>query len=102
MTRALICDFGGVLTSPLQTGFLAYQEESGVSLEELGTAMGKATRKEHTMLAMVAGRCSVGDDTAAPIGAALEERARSGWQRPLAPEAERPSLLDRVRAALVA
>jgi putative hydrolase of the HAD superfamily len=46
MTRALITDFGGVLTSPLQEGFLAYQEESGVSLEELGRAMARAT-EEH-------------------------------------------------------
>jgi len=38
----LICDFGGVLTTPLQEGFLAYQEESGVSLEALGTAMALA------------------------------------------------------------
>jgi putative hydrolase of the HAD superfamily len=42
----LICDFGGVLTTPLQAGFLAYQEEAGVSLEELGTAMARAT-EEH-------------------------------------------------------
>jgi len=42
----LISDFGGVLTTPLQEGFLAYQEESGVSLEELGKAMGLAT-EEH-------------------------------------------------------
>jgi putative hydrolase of the HAD superfamily len=42
----LICDFGGVLTTPLQEGFLAYQEESGVSLEELGKAIGRAA-KEH-------------------------------------------------------
>jgi putative hydrolase of the HAD superfamily len=38
----LICDFGGVLTTPLQEGFLAYQAEAGVSLEELGTAMARA------------------------------------------------------------
>ena len=42
----LISDFGGVLTTPLQEGFLAYQEESGVSLEELGKAMGLAA-EEH-------------------------------------------------------
>jgi putative hydrolase of the HAD superfamily len=42
----LICDFGGVLTTPLEAGYLAYQEESGVSLEELGNAMARAT-KEH-------------------------------------------------------
>ena len=40
--KALISDVGGVLTSPLQEGFLAYQEESGVSLEELGMAMARA------------------------------------------------------------
>jgi epoxide hydrolase-like predicted phosphatase len=38
----LICDFGGVLTTPLQAGFLAYQEEAGLSLEELGSAMARA------------------------------------------------------------
>jgi putative hydrolase of the HAD superfamily len=42
----LVCDFGGVLTTPLQEGFLAYQEEAGVSLEELGTAMARAA-EEH-------------------------------------------------------
>jgi putative hydrolase of the HAD superfamily len=42
----LISDFGGVLTTPLQEGFLAYQQESGVSLEELGKAMGLAS-EEH-------------------------------------------------------
>jgi len=38
----LVCDFGGVLTTPLQVGFQAYREESGMSLEELGRAMGRA------------------------------------------------------------
>jgi len=42
----LISDFGGVLTTPLQAGFLAWQEESGVSLEALGTAMALAA-EEH-------------------------------------------------------
>ncbi len=46
MRDVLICDFGGVLTTPLQEGFLAYQEEAGVSLEELGTAMARAA-EEH-------------------------------------------------------
>jgi putative hydrolase of the HAD superfamily len=43
--NVLISDFGGVLTTPLQEGFLAYQEESGVSLEELGKAMGLAAEQ---------------------------------------------------------
>jgi epoxide hydrolase-like predicted phosphatase len=37
--RAVISDFGGVLTSPLQDSFLAFQQASGISLEQLGTAM---------------------------------------------------------------
>jgi putative hydrolase of the HAD superfamily len=41
--RALISDFGGVLTTPLAAGFLAYQEEAEISLEDLGRAMQAAT-----------------------------------------------------------
>jgi epoxide hydrolase-like predicted phosphatase len=53
----LICDFGGVLTTPLQEGFLAYQEESGVSLEELGKAMGRAAEEhgEHPLFVLERG-----------------------------------------------
>lgn len=41
--RAVICDFGGVLTSPLLGGFAAVQEHSGASVEELSTAMASVT-----------------------------------------------------------
>jgi putative hydrolase of the HAD superfamily len=60
MTAALISDFGGVLTSPLQEGFLAYQEESGVSLEELGKAMAKATEEhgDHPLFVLERGEIS--------------------------------------------
>jgi putative hydrolase of the HAD superfamily len=37
--RALISDFGGVLTTPLSAGFIAYQEEAPISLEDLGKGM---------------------------------------------------------------
>jgi epoxide hydrolase-like predicted phosphatase len=36
---AVISDFGGVLTSPLHGAFQAFQDSSGISLEELGKAM---------------------------------------------------------------
>ena len=57
MRDVLICDFGGVLTTPLQEGFLAYQEESGVSLEELGKAMGRAAEEhgEHPLFVLERG-----------------------------------------------
>jgi putative hydrolase of the HAD superfamily len=55
-----ISDFGGVLTSPLSEGFLAYQEESRVSLEELGRAMGRAAEMhgEHPLYALERGELS--------------------------------------------
>jgi putative hydrolase of the HAD superfamily len=37
--EAVISDFGGVLTSPLLDSFTAFQESSGISLEQLGGAM---------------------------------------------------------------
>ncbi|MEZ5074340.1 MAG: HAD family phosphatase [Solirubrobacterales bacterium] len=37
--RAVISDFGGVLTSPLLGAFARFQEDTGVTLEQLGTAM---------------------------------------------------------------
>jgi putative hydrolase of the HAD superfamily len=56
----LICDFGGVLTTPLQAGFLAYQEESGVSLEELGKAMARAAEEhgDHPLFVLERGEIS--------------------------------------------
>jgi putative hydrolase of the HAD superfamily len=37
--RAIVCDFGGVLTTPLLAAFAAFQEDSGISPENLGKAM---------------------------------------------------------------
>jgi putative hydrolase of the HAD superfamily len=37
--RAVISDFGGVLTSPLLDAFSSIQDSSGISVEELGKAM---------------------------------------------------------------
>jgi putative hydrolase of the HAD superfamily len=44
--RALISDFGGVLTTPLIESFLAYQRETGVAIEDLGTAMGRLMEQD--------------------------------------------------------
>jgi putative hydrolase of the HAD superfamily len=58
--RAVISDFGGVLTTPLSAGFLAYQDEAGVSLEELGRAMQRATEAhgEHPLYVLERGEIS--------------------------------------------
>jgi putative hydrolase of the HAD superfamily len=43
--EAVISDFGGVLTSPLLDSFTAFQEHSGVPLEQLGAAMLSLTER---------------------------------------------------------
>jgi putative hydrolase of the HAD superfamily len=58
--RALVCDFGGVLTSPIDEGFRAYQEASGVTLEQLGMAMARAMEEhgENPLFALERGEIS--------------------------------------------
>ncbi len=41
LPRAVICDFGGVLTSPLIDSFAAYQRESGITPDALRAAMAR-------------------------------------------------------------
>jgi putative hydrolase of the HAD superfamily len=74
--RAVISDFGGVLTTPLSAGFLAYQEEAGVSLEELGRAMQRATEEhgEHPLYVLERGEISE-----AEFARRLEEQLDAGF-----------------------
>jgi epoxide hydrolase-like predicted phosphatase len=60
LIRAVISDFGGVLTTPILESFLAYQRETGISLEELGRAMAKITADdgEHPLFELEKGRLS--------------------------------------------
>jgi len=44
--RAIISDFGGVLTSPLQESFVGLMQDSGVSLESLGKAMATIAERQ--------------------------------------------------------
>ena len=44
--RAVISDFGGVLTTPLMAAFGAYHEQSGIPLEALGIAMARVTEED--------------------------------------------------------
>ncbi|MEA2373711.1 MAG: putative hydrolase of the superfamily [Thermoleophilaceae bacterium] len=57
----VVCDFGGVLTNPLIEAFTAYQEQSGISFEELGSAMMRLAEKadgEHPLFELEKGRIS--------------------------------------------
>jgi len=41
--RAIVSDFGGVLTTPLIESFMAFQDKTGITTETLGKAMQAAT-----------------------------------------------------------
>ena len=44
--RAVISDFGGVLTTPLLRSFVAFQDRTGISFEALGKAMQRAAERD--------------------------------------------------------
>jgi putative hydrolase of the HAD superfamily len=44
--QAIVSDFGGVLTSPLLDSFAAFQNSSGISVEQLGMAMLAVARRD--------------------------------------------------------
>ena len=72
----------------------------------MARAMATSAAKERTMLAMMAGRVSAADATAARIGAAIEAQARATY-RPIrtsatSRRATHPRLLARLKAVLAA
>ena len=58
MKKAVICDFGGVLTTPLGNSFAAWSRESGIPLEDVGAAMASATERhgEHPLFMLERGQ----------------------------------------------
>jgi len=60
--RAIVSDFGGVLTTPLLSSFVAVQDEIGISTEDLGKAMRAATeeRGENPLFKMERGELAEG------------------------------------------
>jgi epoxide hydrolase-like predicted phosphatase len=65
--RAVISDFGGVLTTPLMRSFLAFQDETGISAESLGKAMQRIAEREgeHPLFELERGRIAEADFLAA-------------------------------------
>jgi putative hydrolase of the HAD superfamily len=56
--RAVVSDFGGVLTNPLSEPFSVWYARSGVTVEQLGTAMARAAEDaggEHPLFALEKG-----------------------------------------------
>ena len=76
MIRALISDFGGVLTTPLSESVLAYQDEAGVSLEELGRALQRAGEAygDHPLYALERGEIAE-----AEFGRRVAEQLENGF-----------------------
>jgi epoxide hydrolase-like predicted phosphatase len=81
MIEAVISDFGGVLTSPLLDTFAAFQNSSGISLEELGVAMGGILVREgkHPLFELETGRMTeaefltkLGDQLTDQLGRTVE------------------------------
>jgi len=70
--RAVISDFGGVLTTPLMTSFMSLQDEIGVSPEHFGTALRAVTaeRDSNPLFEMERGEISE-DEFLAVLGAGL-------------------------------
>jgi hypothetical protein len=71
--------------------------------EAMADAMAKSADKEHILLAVMAGRVSGQDATAARVGEAIEAEARATF-RPVRTASGHagPSLLGKIRAALAA
>jgi putative hydrolase of the HAD superfamily len=79
LIRAVISDFGGVLTTPLIESFLAYQRETGVALEDLGAAMGRLMEADggrHPLFELEKGHMSE-DEFTRRLGAELGREVSS-------------------------
>ena len=105
MIRAVISDFGGVLTTPIFRAFAAYNERVGVSLEEIGTAMARATEAaggRHPLFELEKGLITE-DEFVAALQAQLDggvklETMREVWFDNLHPNEEMIDLMRALRA----
>jgi putative hydrolase of the HAD superfamily len=63
MIRAVISDFGGVLTTPLLHSFAAYQDQTGISAAALGNAMQAVAERDgaHPLFELEKGKVTEAD-----------------------------------------
>jgi putative hydrolase of the HAD superfamily len=61
--RAVVSDFGGVLTTPLIQSFVAFQDETGIAMETLGVAMQRIADRDgaHPLFELERGRLTEAD-----------------------------------------
>ena len=62
-SRAVISDFGGVLTTPLLNSFAAFQDQTGIAAESLGRAMQAIAERDgaHPLYELETGRLTEAD-----------------------------------------
>jgi putative hydrolase of the HAD superfamily len=79
--QAVISDFGGVLTSPLLDSFTAFQNSSGISLQQLGSAMAAVAARDgaNPLFELETGRMteatflrSIGEELTEQVGRPVE------------------------------
>lgn len=75
MIRAVVCDFGGVLTSPLAGSFQAFSEHTGIPTAALGTALAAIHARDgaHPLHELECGRVTE-SDFFARVAAVLAEQ----------------------------
>jgi len=63
MIRAVVSDFGGVLTTPLIGSFAAFQDRTGISPQDLGAAMQQIAERDgaHPLFELEMGRITEAD-----------------------------------------
>jgi putative hydrolase of the HAD superfamily len=105
LIRAVISDFAGVLTSPIVGPFLAFQERSGVTLEELGNAMARLaidSEGEHPLFQLEKGTITEAEFLSSlerELGGDVElERFGDHYFEHLHPNEEMISLMRSLRA----
>jgi putative hydrolase of the HAD superfamily len=76
--RAIISDFGGVLTSPLREAFVAFEEQTGIPVEVLGVAMAALAERDgaHPLFELETGRMTEAAFLAALSGEVSSELGR--------------------------
>ena len=80
-SRRSISDFGGVLTTPLIESFMAFQDETGITTEDLGKAMQAVDRGQRRQPAL---RDGAGRDHRGRLPRAAHRRARAAARPPAA------------------
>ena len=82
MIRAVVSDFGGVLTAPLMEGFARFQADTGVAPEDFGAAIARATSAgggRNPLYALEVGAIGEGE-----FLATIERELAAGVGRPVA------------------